>query len=281
MPDTKYADLHVHTNFSDGTFTPEEVVRTARERGLSSIAICDHDCVDGILPAIKYAKKYPIKIIPGVELTVIRNSKEIHVLGYFIEWKQRWFRKLLKKVQQERVVRMGRMIDKLKEFDIHITLKRVIEISDSKGSVGRLHLARALFEAGAVSSTQKAFNKYIGDSKPCYVEDIGFTAEEAINIITRAKGVPILAHPSIIGDDTLVQDLIKLGMRGIEVFHTNHSAGVNEKYQKLADDYGILATGGSDCHGMGKGGILMGGVKMPYSVVEKLKKEAEKIRNER
>jgi len=184
-------------------------------------------------------------------------------------------------VQRERVVRMGRMIDKLKEFDIQLTLKRVMQISGSRGSVGRLHLAMALFEAGAVSSIQKAFNKYIGDFKPCYVEDIGFTAEEAISIITKANGVPVLAHPSIIGDDTLVQDLIKLGMRGIEVFHTNHSAGLNEKYQRLADDYGILATGGSDCHGMGKGGVLMGGVKVSYAVVEKLKKEAGKIKNER
>lgn len=274
----KYADLHVHTNFSDGTFSPEKVVKTAYELGLSAIAICDHDCVDGLAPAIKEAKKYPIEIIPGVELTVIERGKEIHILGYCMAWRERWFRNILKRIQRERITRLDKMLEKLKKFDINLERKRVIDIAGNKGSVGRLHLARALFETKAVSSLQMAFNKYIGDFKPCYVEDIGFEAQEAVDVILKAKGVPVLAHPSVIGDDEMVQKLIKCGVRGIEIYHSKHSKNDSAKYKKLAEDYNILPVGGSDCHGMGKGRILMGSVKVEYDVVEKLKEEAEIIK---
>ncbi|GAF86553.1 unnamed protein product, partial [marine sediment metagenome] len=168
----KYADLHVHTIFSDGTFTPEETIRVARDKGLSCIAICDHDCVDGINPSIEYAKKNPIEIIPGVELTVIKGQKEIHMLGYFISWEEEWFKEILKKIQAERISRINKMIEKLKRFNIEVEPDRVMRIAGRKGSVGRLHLAQALLEIKAVPSIQMAFNKYIGDFKPCYVEDI-------------------------------------------------------------------------------------------------------------
>ena len=105
----RYADLHVHTDFSDGTFTPEEVIRCAKEKNLSCIAICDHDCIDGIEPSIEYSKNFPIEIIPGVELTVIKNGREIHILGYFISWKEKWFRDILKKIQQERIIRIDKI----------------------------------------------------------------------------------------------------------------------------------------------------------------------------
>jgi predicted metal-dependent phosphoesterase TrpH len=274
----RYADLHVHTNFSDGTFTPEEVVREARAKGFSCIAICDHDCIDAIAPAIECAKGKHLEIIPGVELTVIKNGKEIHMLGYFVSWKEKWFADILRRVQEERSVRIDRMLAKLKQFDIKLDKERVMCLAGGKGSVGRLHLARALAETGAVSSVQAAFNKYIGDSKPCYVKDIGFSPKEAIDIILRAKGVPVLAHPAVVRDDSLVQEFIKDGIRGIETYHSDHTRSDNKKYEKMAGDYGILTTGGSDCHGHAKHKVLMGDVKIPYTVVEKLKEEARAIR---
>jgi predicted metal-dependent phosphoesterase TrpH len=274
----KYADLHVHTNFSDGTFTPEEVVERARASGLSSIAICDHDCVDGIGPAEEHARGTPLEIIPGVELTVIKNGKEIHVLGYFISWKEKWFTEILKRVQREREARIDKMLSKLKRFDINLDRERVTRLSGGRGSVGRLHLARALKEAGAVSSVQKAFDLYIGDFKPCYVEDIGFGPKEAVDIILKAKGVPVLAHPAVVRNDTLVQEFIKDGIRGIEAYHSDHATGDREKYEKMAKRHNLLITGGSDCHGYAKYKVLMGGVKVPYDVVERLKKEAEIIK---
>jgi len=274
----RYADLHVHTNFSDGTFSPEKVVDTAVEKGLSAIAISDHDCVDAIGPAIKHARKISLEIIPATELTVIKDGKEIHVLAYFISWKEKRFRDVLKGIQEGRLRRLDKMLEKLKKFGINLKKSRVIEIAFSKGSVGRLHLAKALLEAKAVSSIQEAFNKYIGDFKPCYVEEVGFRAEEVIEVISRAGGVPVLAHPKTIGDDSLVSEFIKLGVRGIEAYHTDQSYTQSKKYEKMAKDHGLIVTGGSDCHGMGKGRVLLGGVKVPYSVVEQLKQEAEKIR---
>lgn len=274
----KYADLHVHTNFSDGTFTPEEVVRRANAKGLSCIAICDHDCVDGIPPAIECAGATPLEIIPGVELTVIKNSKEIHVLGYFISWKEKWFTEILKRVQKEREARIDKMLSKLKRFNINLDKEKVMALAGGKGSVGRLHLARALAETRMVSSVQAAFDIYIGDFKPCYVEDIGFGPKEAIDVILKAKGVPVLAHPAVLRDDSIVQGFIKDGIYGIEVYHSDCTRSDNKKYEKMAKDYGILTTGGSDCHGHAKHKVLMGEIKVPYSLVERLKEKAREIK---
>ena len=275
----KYADLHVHTDFSDGTFSPEEVVCKAQEVGLSSIAICDHDCIDAIPFALEHAKESNLEIIPGVELTVLKDGREIHLLGYFVSWEDKSFQNLLKEVQVKRLSRMDKMIERLKDFDIEIDKERVVEIAGRKGSIGRLHLAQALYESKAVSSIQKAFDKYIGDTKPCYVEDIGFEIKEAVKIIEGVGGISALAHPAMLGDDSLVLELIKSGIRGIEIYHTNHSPSDIRKYEKMADDYGLLRVGGSDCHGMGKGRMLMGKVRVPYELVEKVKEEADKIRN--
>ncbi|MFC1576432.1 PHP domain-containing protein [Candidatus Omnitrophota bacterium] len=272
----KYADLHVHTHFSDGTFAPEEVVATACEKGLSCIAICDHDCVDGIEPAIESARGTSLEVVPGVELTVIEDGKEIHLLGYFISWKEDWFGELMKRIQRERLARVDKMLAKLKDFNIDIKKDDVMRMASGKGSVGRLHVAQAMLESKAVPTIQAAFSRYIGDCKPCYVHDIGFEAREAIDIINNANGVPVLAHPAMIGDDVLVRDFIKYGIRGIEVFYANQPRKVTNRYKVLAEEHNLIATGGSDCHGLGKGRVLMGGVKVPYSVVENLRKEASK-----
>lgn len=273
----RYADLHVHTYFSDGTFSPEEVVSAALERDISCIGICDHDSVEGVGPASEFAKKNPIEIIPGVELTALKQGKEIHILGYFISWKEKWLAEIFKKIQAERVERMKHMIKKLKNFNIEISLDEVLELSQAKGSIGRLHLARALLKKKAIPSLQAAFSRYIGDFKPCYVEDINFSPKEAVEIILKAKGVPVLAHPGILKDDSLIPEFMEYGLRGIEVFHSDHSPAAGSKYEKIAKKYNLLVTGGSDCHGMGKSRVLMGSVKVPYSIVEKLKKEVEKI----
>ena len=272
-PAKKYADLHVHTYFSDGTFSPEEVVKCALERGLACIAICDHDCIDGIEPAIESAKNTSLEIVPAVELTALKDGREIHMLAYFIAWREKWFRELLQKIQTGRLQRLDEMLKKLAECNIKVDKEKVLELSPH-GSVGRLHLAKVMFQSKAVSSIQAAFDKYIGDFKPCYVEDVGLELKEALAVIKRAGGVSVLAHPSTLNNDRLVQDIIGYGVRGMEIFHTDHTGQTSRKYEKMAKDHNLLITGGSDCHGMGKGRILMGGVKVPYSFVEKLKKAA-------
>ena len=274
-----YADLHVHTHFSDGTFSPEEVVRTAKEKGLAAIAICDHDSVDGVSACIKLAGR-ELEIIPGVELTVIKERREIHVLGYFVSWEEKWFVDALKELQKKRVERMYKMIALLAHHGINIDAEELLKES-GQGSVGRLHLARKMFETRQIPKLQTAFDKYIGDLKPCYVEDVGFEALKAIDTIIKAGGVPVIAHPAVLGNDDLVRKLIQYGARGIEVFHTDHSSSVSKKYENLAKENNLLITGGSDCHGLAKKEVLMGKVKVPYSVVEELKEDARRIRDKK
>ena len=274
---TKFADLHVHTFHSDSTFTPEEVIDTAHQNGLSAIAITDHDTVDGIDPSIKFANKYGMEVIAGVELTAEEEDLEIHMLGYYIDWKAEWFEKKLAKIREARLARIYVMVEKLKKVGVEIDPKKVFELS-GPGAVGRLHLATVLYNEGVTSSISEAFRKYIGDKSSCYVKKYKLTPKEAIDMILKLGGVPVLAHPRILGRDDLIPRLVEAGLRGIEVYHTEHSNNVALRYEDLALRHGLLVTGGSDCHGAGKGQVLLGKVKIPYSRVEALKKESEKIR---
>ena len=276
----KYADLHVHTFYSDSTFSPEEVVSCAKERGLSAIAICDHDTVDGIDPCMAIGPGYGVEIIPGIEMSVEKMDAEIHVLGYFIDWKQDWLRKKLKEIQDSRVERLFVIIEKLKAVGIKIDAEEVFRIAVNKGSVGRLHIAKAMLNSGAIKNLREAFDKYIGFAKPCYVPYTKLSPKETMDLILKAGGVPVIAHPDLIGNDKYIDEFIDHGLRGLEVYHTDHKSHVSMRYEAMAKDLGLMMTGGSDCHGMGKGRILMGTVRVPYELVEKLKEEAEKIRDD-
>jgi predicted metal-dependent phosphoesterase TrpH len=273
----KFVDLHVHTFHSDGTFTPQEVVELAHRQGFFAIAITDHDCIDGIEPSITHAAKYGIEVIPGVELTAEDDNLEIHILGYFIDWKAEWFARKLKEICTARVNRTYEMIDKLKSMGVKIDPQKVFKIS-GPGSVGRLHLAAVLYNEGYTSSISEAFRKYIGNHAPCYVKKFKLTPKEAIDMIIKLGGVPVLAHPRVLGRDDLIPVLAEEGLRGIEVYHTEHPGNATLHYEEIAFKNNLLLTGGSDCHGMGKGNILIGRVKIPYNLVEALKREALEIR---
>ena len=275
----KYADLHVHTYYSDSTFSPAEVVSVAADKGLAAIAICDHDCIDGIAPCKELGATLDVEIIPGIELTVETSDAEIHILGYFVDYEADWFRKKLKKVQEARIDRIHKMVEKLKAVDIKIDAEDVFRIA-GKGSIGRLHLAQALLKTGGVKTFKAAFENYIGFLKPCYVSNVRFTPHEAIDMVKKAGGVPVLAHPNVMGKDEYIPELVECGLRGIEVYHTEHRPGVVKRYEKLAAEYGLLMTGGSDCHGLGKGRVLLGGVRVPYALVDALREESGRIRDE-
>jgi len=272
----KYADLHVHTHYSDSTFSPEEVVSLAREKGLAAIAICDHDSVDGIAPCRKAAATAGIEIIPSIELTVEKPDAEIHILGYFLDWKKEWFLKKLQHLRAARVARLRKMAEKLEGAGIKADVAEILK-SAGKGSVGRLHLAKAMMKTGKVKSFKEAFGKYIGFKKPCYVSNVLFTPEEAIGDILKLGGVPVLAHPDVMGKDEYIPELVGYGLRGIEAYHTDHDSKTTRHYEEMAKRLGLLVTGGSDCHGLGKGKILLGGVRVPYELVEKLRNESERI----
>lgn len=273
----KYADLHVHTFYSDSTFSPEEVVSLAARRALSAVAICDHDCVDGIEPCRKLGKIYGVEIIPGIELTVDKAEVEAHILGYFIDHKLGWLKRRLKHVQKARIERVHKIVDKLNKEGIAIKPKDVFDLA-GKGSVTRFHIAKAILKSGKVKTTREIFDRYLGFSKPCYIPNISFSPEEAIEMILKAGGVPVLAHPFVMHKDEYIEKLIGYGLRGIEVYHPEHNKGAVKHYDRIARDNGLVVTGGSDCHGLGsKHRVLLGTVRVPYELVEKLRKEAARL----
>jgi hypothetical protein len=275
----KFADLHVHTFYSDSTFSPEEVVSCARDKGLAAIAICDHDSVDGIVPCTKLGREMGVEIIPGIELTIEKADAEIHILGYFMDYETAWFGEKLREIQKARIERIHRMVEKLNAEGIAVKPEDVFALA-GKGTVGRLHLAQAMLKTGKVATFKDAFDKYIGFNKPCYAANIKFTPKEAIETLLKIGGVPVMAHPNVTDKDECIPELIEYGLRGIEVYHTDHKPGVTKHYETLAKEKGLLMTGGSDCHGLGKGRVLLGGVRVPYDIVDGLREESEKIRHE-
>lgn len=274
----KKADLHIHTNLSDSTFSPQGVVRYAHKISLSTIAICDHDVVDGIAPAKEIAEEYGVEIIPGVEITTESKGVEIHILGYFINLRDVEFKRKLYQICNIRRERILEMVERLNKIGIGLRPEDVFEIS-GEGSVSRLHLAMALVKKRYVSSIPEAFRRYIGDGRPCYVTNkFNLSPENAIDEIIKAGGIPVLAHPGVMGDDSAIPRYIKHGLMGIEAYHSEHSKVVARHYERLAYEYGLLVTGGSDCHGEGKERILMGSVSVPYKCVERLKNANESAR---
>jgi len=274
----KYADLHIHTKFSDGTFTPSRVVSEAKKQGLSCIAITDHDEVGAIAQAKDKAARLGIELIPGIELSAeLDNCYEVHILGYFIDWQQEWFRKKLKVICQERTSRAFKILEKLKAIGMELDSEELKEQA-SIGAIGRLHIARMLAKQKFVSSLQQAFDKYLGNDRSCYVKKFKLTPREAIEMIIKLKGIAVLAHPYCIGNDEVILKFAKLGLRGLEVYYPEHNKASTTHYKALAEEHGLLMTGGSDCHGLAKRSMLIGSVKLNYELVEKLKKEAEGLR---
>ena len=265
----KFADLHVHSLFSDGTFSPPHIVSEALRVGLSCISITDHDSTEAIDFAIKAAGD-DLEVIPGIELTAESGGQEIHILGYLIDYKNKAFLEMLKHMREVRVKRIYEICKKLKKQGVNIEPQEILSLA-GKGSVGRLHVARALYEKGDVFSIADAFYRFIGDKGPAYVGKFKMTPKEAVDWILKVKGIPVLAHPYTLDDRALIADFVKAGIMGIEAIYTEHSNYQKEEFIKIADKYHLLVTGGSDCHGKAKEEPHLGKVKLPYEYVEKLK----------
>lgn len=265
------ADLHIHTNFSDGLLSPEKVVREAKKAGLTVIAIADHDTVDGVAPAIIEAKKVGIEVIPAVELSTDIPQTEIHILGYFIDHKSHELKGLLKRIQEDRTQRIHKIVNKLKDAGVEIDIKRVLELA-GEGSAGRPHVARVLVEAGKVANIGEAFAKYLGLGCPAYVPHFKLTPVEAIETINKNGGIPVLAHPAVSNRDDMIGDLVSAGLKGIEVYYSKHSDAAIKHYLGIAKKYGLLVTGGSDFHGKNMmRDVYLGMIRVPDEDVERLK----------
>lgn len=265
-------DLHIHSTASDGRLSPAEIVHTSVELGLTVIALTDHDTVDGIAPALAEAKAFPwLKVIPGVEISTDMPSDEVHVLGYFIDYTDHELRASLERMRNSRQQRAQRMIAKLGNLGIPIEWQRVQKIAGS-GSVGRPHLAQAMLEKGYITSIKEAFTKYISRSGPAYVERDKMTPQEAVRLILRSNGLPVLAHPLFISDpEKLVVELKAAGLVGIEAYYDNYTADEIDRLVSLANKYNLIASGGSDFHGLDAvTETMIGGADVPREVVEQL-----------
>ena len=269
----KYADLHLHTSFSDGSLSPEQLVMEASRLGFSTIAVTDHDILDGVEPAIMAGEKYGVEVIPGVELSAESGDEEIHILGYYMDRLDRQFQQKLQEFRKSRRIRAMEMVDKLNQLGMDINYGDVLERTDLS-SVGRPHVAAALVERGHVVNTSEAFHRFLGDNGPAYVSKQKLSPAEAIAMILDAGGVPVLAHPGML-KQYLIPELVSLGLMGLEAFHSYHTSQVSDYYCRIAEQYNILVTGGSDCHGRARDKMSMGIVKLPYKHVEALK-EARK-----
>jgi len=272
----RVADLHLHTTFSDSTYAPLELLKRSSKSGLDAIAVVDHDTVSGIAPALESAKDLDIEVIPGIELTAEYNNTEIHILGYFIDYENKVLRERLEILRQNRIERIYKISDKLKNIEINLDAEDVFELA--RGStVGRMHVARAMVKKGIVGSIGEAFKRFIGDKSPAYVLGFRISPQEAIKLIKDAGGIPVLAHPYILRNDNLIPEFVRFGIMGLEIYYPEHTQSMINFYLGLAKQYNLLVTGGSDCHGTAKPDVKIGCIKIPYELVEKLKAAKENL----
>ena len=242
------ADLHIHTTASDGTLTPEQVVREAARIGLGAVGIADHDTVGGIETGLAAARETGIIFVPAVEINTDYGKDEVHVLGYFVDHQSPSLNAHLQRQRNARLERGKRMVERLNELGVNISFERVQEIAGG-GAIGRPHIARAIVEAGYASLLNEAFGKFLIRGAPAYVARHKLTPFQAIEMVLEAGGVAVLAHPGIHKHDELIAKLIEAGMRGIEAYHTEHSSVQAAHYVEVARRYNLIVTGGSDSHG--------------------------------
>lgn len=265
-----FADLHLHTNFSDGTYTPEELASQAAKHQLAAIALTDHDTVEGCERAAAACKALEVEFIPGTELTAEQTENEIHILGYYLDTRNQKLLSEIAKFQAVRQNRIHEMVARLNELNVPLRAEDVFALANCR-SPGRPHVARALVKAGLCGSLDEAFERFLKKHRPAWVPKAKISALVAIELIHQAGGVAVMAHPGLNRSDEVIPDLVDAGLDGIECFHTKHSTATAEHYLEIADKYNLLVTGGSDCHGTSKGKPLIGTVKLPYQHVEKLK----------
>jgi hypothetical protein len=266
-------DLHTHSSASDGELSPEALVQLARARRVDAIALTDHDTIAGLDAAMAAGKQHGVEVIPGVELSADVEKAEVHVLGYFIDWHKPRFLSMLETFREARCGRAEKMVQKLGAAGVPIAFERVQQIAGD-ASLGRPHVAQALLEAGHVATLAEAFDKYIGRNGPAYVERFKLTPTDAVTLILQAGGVPVLAHPREVKH--FVEPLVKVGLIGLEVYYGLYDDATTSELARLAKQYGLLATGGSDFHGLDKMAHMsgLGQVNVPPNVVEKLRARA-------
>lgn len=274
-------DLHAHSTVSDGTMSPTELVKYAKKKNLKAIALTDHDTIDGIKEAIKAGKKYEVEIIAGIELAGDFNGTELHILGYYIDYKNKYFKNMLEKIKLDRDNRNIKIIEKLKILGFDVSVDELYSIAGSKKIVTRAHFARLLLEKGYVKTKDEAFKKYISDGCPAYVQRKILNSKQCIELLLKSGAIPSLAHPTLYKKtiheiDLMVKELVSYGLKAIEGIYPLYSKQQTSDIRMIAKKYNIKLSGGSDFHGTNKPNIDLGSgignnLNIPYKILEDLK----------
>ncbi len=271
-------DLHIHSMFSDGTYTPTEIAHLAHKRGLTAISLTDHDTLAGIAELITAVEPFQIEAIPGIELSVVHGENHFHLLGYFVDHLDRELHKKIDVLQKARSLRNEGIVAKLNGFGIDITMDEINSISPI-GQTGRPHIAEILCRKGVVKDLNTAFSRYLKKGAGAYVSRFVYSAAEAIEMIKSSGGLAVLAHPvqdrqSFQHLSATIDDLAELGLDGLEVYYPSHSFAVRKKLKEIAKRHDMIISGGSDYHGRIRPGTdLAGGVNVfvPPEILEHMK----------
>jgi predicted metal-dependent phosphoesterase TrpH len=271
-------DLHSHTTASDGALTPRELVRLAARHHVRVLAITDHDSTEGLAEAIDEAARHGLEIVPGLEINTDVPGAEIHVLGYYVDWQADWFQAFLREQRAERAARVHRIVERLTELGMPLTAEEVFAIC-REGSPGRPHVAQAMVNRGYVKSVREAFDRWLRADGPANVPRRRLTPGEAVAVIRRAGGVPVLAHPGLANRDEMIPALVEAGLAGIETYYPEHSAAQVTAYRATCEHFHLVATGGSDYHGSHTGrAVTPGSPHVPLEVWHALRRKAEELR---
>ncbi len=275
----KYIDLHTHSNKSDGTMTPSEVVREAKKAGLSAIALSDHDCIDGVKEAVLEGEKIGVEVIPAIEFSV-QSDTETHILGLFIDIENPKLLSTLENCKDSRIYRNKETCRLLNELGFDVTLEEVRALSPGD-IIGRAHYGKLLVKKGYVDSVDNAFKLYLSAGRPAYCGAQHLNAKEVVELIKECGGLSFVAHLHTMkkSDEELRETLEKYksyGLNGVEGYYTDYTEEMQEKYQKIAKELGLMLSGGSDFHAEMKPhisiGIGRGNLKIPYSILEEMKR---------
>ena len=278
MMNENYIDLHTHTICSDGSMSPEELVRHAKESGLAAVAVSDHDTADGVKEALAAGRKYSIEVIPAIELSA-KSDTETHILGYFIDPDSVKLTEAMAYIREVRVIRLGETCGMLQNLGIDVTLEEVK--AEAKGGIlCRAHIAAIMTRKGYSESPKAAFRTWLNVGCPAYSESQALTDTEAIDLIRSAGGDAYLAHLHLTKKspeelDRFVRHLTENGLTGLEGYYTDYTPEMANEYRTLAEKYGLKISGGTDFHGTFKPHIAIGsgtnGMKIPYSILEQMK----------
>jgi predicted metal-dependent phosphoesterase TrpH len=276
-------DLHAHTTASDGRLSPFELVDLALAKGLTLLAVTDHDSTDGVAPALVHASGTSLEIWPGVELSTDIERGEVHMLGYFVDPTDREFEKMLFRLRDSRIGRAQRMVEKLNEQGMAISFARVKEIAGD-GAIGRPHVAQALVEAGYVANSKDAFDRFLGRTGPAYAERFKLIPTDAIKLIAQAAGMAVLAHPMYISREPgfnlrpFVEELVGAGLVGIECYYADASPEVVRDLERVAEEFELIPTGGTDFHGPGVYATELGDRDIPVATIERMRAWREELK---